>query len=80
MLNTITLPDGRLQHTTGDWIGIQNPNEPMTKTKWRRTDIEYYDVNGYTQMRNSIGNLTCTCKGYIFRKSCRHIKEINDKR
>ena len=54
-MNTITLPDGRLKHTTGNWIGIQNADEPITKTKWRRTDIEYYDVNGYTQMRNSIG-------------------------
>ena len=77
---TKTLDNGTIQHTLENWIGIQQPNEPMTKTKWRRTDIEYYDVNGYTQMRNSIGNLTCTCKGYIFRKSCRHIKEINDKR
>ena len=77
MFDTITLPDGRLQHTTGNWIGIQQPNEPMTKTKWRRTDIEYHNINGYTQTRNSMGNLTCTCKGYIFRKSCRHIKEIN---
>ena len=77
---TTTLSDGTLQHTLDGWIGIQNPNEHIHKTKWRRTDIEYYDVNGYTQMRNSIGNLTCTCKGYIFRKSCRHIKELNDRR
>ena len=35
-MNTITLKDGKLKHTTGDWIGIQNPGEPMTKTKWRK--------------------------------------------
>jgi hypothetical protein len=27
-------------------------------------------------MRNSIGSFTCTCKGYIFRKKCRHIEEL----
>ena len=74
---TKTLKDGTIQHTLDNWIGIQQPNESMAKTKWLRTDIEYYNINGYTQMRNSVGNLTCTCKGYIFRKSCRHIKEIN---
>ena len=75
-MDTITLSDGRLQHKTGDWIGIQNPDEPMTKTKWRRTDVEYHNINGYTQMRNSVGNFTCTCKGFYFRKNCRHIKEL----
>ena len=43
-MNTITLKDGRLKHTTGDWIGIQNPGEPMTKTKWRRLDFEYHSI------------------------------------
>ena len=77
-MHTITLVDGTKQHNMDNWIGIQNPNEPMTKTKWRRTDVEYFNINGYTQMRNSIGNLTCTCKGYHFRKKCRHIDEVNN--
>ena len=75
-MNTIILNDGSKQHTIRNWIGIQAKGKPMVKTKWRRTDVEYHNINGYTQMRNSIGNLTCTCKGYIFRKNCRHIKEL----
>ena len=75
-MKTITLPDGTKEHTLPKWIGIQKPGDPMTKTKWRRTDMEYHNINGYTQIRNSIGNFTCTCKGYIFRKKCRHIEEL----
>ena len=75
-MNTIILKDGSKQHTIRNWIGIQAKGEPMVKTKWRRTDVEYHNINGYTQMRNSIGNFTCTCKGYIFRKNCKHIKEL----
>jgi len=75
-MNTIILKDGSKQHTIRNWIGIQAKGEPMVKTKWRRTDVEYHNINGYTQMRNSIGNLTCTCKGYIFRKNCKHIKGL----
>tara|TARA_B100000902_G_C26442650_1_gene496827 strand:+ start:37 stop:267 length:231 start_codon:yes stop_codon:yes gene_type:complete len=75
-MNTITLPNGSKQHTLPKWIGIQAKGDPMIKTKWRRTDIEYFDINGYTQTRNHMGSITCTCKGYYFRKNCRHIKEI----
>ena len=73
---TKTLDNGTIQHTLENWIGIQQPNEPMTKTKWRRTDVEYHNINGYTQMRNSVGNFTCTCKGFYFRKNCRLIKDL----
>jgi len=24
------------------------------------------------------GNFTCTCKGFMFRKNCRHVKHIRD--
>jgi len=75
-IKTIMLSGGRQKHTMEGWIGYSEPNEGMNKTKWRRTDIEYHNINGYTQMRNSVGNLTCTCKGYIFRKDCKHIKEL----
>ena len=75
-MNTITLSDGSKEHTLPNWVGIQAKGEPMVKTKWRITDMEYYNINGYTQMRNSIGSFTCTCKGYIFRKKCRHIEEL----
>ena len=75
-MHTITLKDGSKQHTLDGWIGIQPPNTTMVKTKWRRTDMEYFNVGGYTQIRNQMGSVTCTCKGYHFRKNCRHIKEI----
>jgi len=75
-IKTIMLIGGKQKHTMEGWIGYSEPNEGMNKTKWRRTDIEYHNINGYTQMRNSVGNLTCTCKGYIFRKDCKHIKEL----
>ena len=75
-MHTITLKDGSKQHTLDGWVGIQPPNTTMVKTKWRRTDMEYFNVGGYTQIRNQMGSVTCTCKGYHFRKNCRHIKEI----
>ena len=77
-MNTIILSDGSKEHTLPNWIGIQGKGKPMTKTKWRRTDMEYYNINGYTQIRNHMGSISCTCKGYIFRKKCRHIEEIKN--
>ena len=75
-MDTTILKDGTKQHKIKGWIGLQKPNEPMTKTKWRRTDLEYFNVNGYTQVRNKMGSITCTCKGFYFRKKCRHINEL----
>mgnify|MGYP003121321932 CR=1 FL=1 len=75
-MQTTILKDGSKQHTLDGWVGIQPPNTTMVKTKWRRTDMEYFNVGGYTQIRNQMGSVTCTCKGYHFRKNCRHIKEI----
>ena len=43
-MNTIILKDGTKEHTLPNWIGIQAKGEPMTKTKWRRTDIEYHNI------------------------------------
>ncbi len=75
-MNTIILSDGSKQHKLPNWIGIQKPGEPMVKTKWRRLDFEYHSINGYTQTIDNRGNISCTCKGYFFRKNCRHIKEL----
>lgn len=72
---TTTLQNGSKQHQIDGWIGIQKPNQPMMKTKWRRVDSEYYEINGYSIMRIN-GKLQCECKGYIFRKNCKHIKSI----
>ena len=77
-METTTLPDGRLKHTLEGWIGIQNPNQSITKTKWRRTDTQYSTINGYTVTRNNEGKMTCECKGYKFRKNCRHITEVKN--
>ncbi len=77
-METTTLPDGRLKHTLEGWIGIQNPNQSITKTKWRRTDTQYWTINGYTVTRNNDGKMTCECKGYKFRKHCRHITEAKN--
>ena len=76
MLNTTTLPNGNIQHTIDGWIGIQSPDEPMTKTKWRRTDYTYWEVNDYTVTRDTTNHYSCECKGYIFRKKCKHIESI----
>ena len=75
-MNTIILDNGIKQHTLEGWIGIQQPNEPMTKTKWKRTDYEYHTINGYSVIKDNVGRVTCTCKGFHFRKNCRHIKEL----
>ena len=75
-MNTVTLPNGNKQHTMKNWIGIQLPNTPMTKTQWRRTDYEYHTINGYSITKDNMGRVSCTCKGYHFRKNCRHIKEV----
>ena len=75
-MNTITLPNGNKQHTMKNWVGIQLPNTPMTKTQWRRTDYEYHTINGYSITKDNMGRVSCTCKGYHFRKNCRHIKEV----
>ena len=77
-MQTITLSDGSKQHTLPKWIGIQSKGDSMVKTKWRRTDLEYFNVGGYTQVRNYMGSITCTCKGYYFRKKCRHIDEVRN--
>ena len=75
-MDTITLKDGTLQHKLEGWIGLQNPNEPITKTKWKRTDFEYHTINGYSVIKDNVGRVTCTCKGFYFRKNCRHIKGL----
>ena len=77
-METTTLPDGRLKHTLEGWIGIQNPNQSIIKTKWSRTDTQYWTINGYTITRDNEGKMTCECKGYRFRKNCRHITEAKN--
>ena len=75
-MQTISLKDGTKQHILDGWVGIQHPNTPMVKTKWRRTDFQYWEINGYTITQNNLGRMSCECKGYFFRKKCRHITEV----
>ena len=86
-METTTLPDGRLKHTLEGWIGIQNPKELMNKTKWRRTDMKYWEVKSaskskpgvvytYTVTKNILGNMACDCLGYRYHKDCKHIKGL----
>ena len=73
---TTTLTDGRLKHKLDNWTGYQTPGEPISKTKWYRDDFKYHTINGYSVIKDNVGRVTCTCKGYYFRKNCRHTKEI----
>tara|TARA_Y100000592_G_scaffold83462_1_gene133327 strand:+ start:245 stop:487 length:243 start_codon:yes stop_codon:yes gene_type:complete len=79
MVTTI-LPDGRLKHVLDNWTGFQNPNEPITKTKWYRDDMEYHEIQGsnttYIVTRDKMGKINCECKGFQFRKKCKHVLEI----
>tara|TARA_B100002019_G_scaffold269084_1_gene261572 strand:+ start:338 stop:571 length:234 start_codon:yes stop_codon:yes gene_type:complete len=75
-MNTITLKDGSKQHTLNGWIGIQPANVSITKTKWKRTDFEYHVINGYSVIKDNLGRVKCSCKGFHFRKNCRHVKEL----
>ena len=88
-MNTITLSDGRLKHTLDDWIGYQNPNEPMTKTKWFKKGMKYWEVKSaskskpgvvytYTVTKDALGKMTCSCLGYNFHKKCKHLSEVSD--
>ena len=79
-IKTIMLIGGKQKHTMEGWIGYSEPNEGMNKTKWRRTDMEYHEIQGsnstYVVTRDSDGKINCQCKGFQFRKKCKHILEI----
>jgi len=83
MFDTTTLPDGRLKHKIEGWVGYQNPGEPMTKTKWLKDGVKYWEVKGtknmYLVTRNTTGKMNCECKGFMFRKKCKHVTEILEK-
>jgi len=55
----------------------------MTKTKWFKDSVEYWEVKGtkdtYIVTRNDAGKMNCECKGFMFRKKCKHITEILEK-
>ena len=80
MFDTTTLPDGRLKNKIEGWTGNQNPGEPMTKTRGLRDDVEYHEIQGsnsiYIVQKDRTGKVSCECKGFQFRKKCKHIMQI----
>ena len=81
-MTSITLSDGRIKHTTPGWTGYQNPGEPMLKTKWLKDGVKYWEVKGtknmYLVTRNTSGKMNCECKGFMFRKKCKHILNLSE--
>jgi len=75
-IKTIMLSGGKQKHTMKGWIGYTNPNEGLNKAKWYRTDFTYHTINGYSVTEDNTGKISCNCKGFYFRKDCKHIKEV----
>ena len=43
-----------------------------------KKDFEYYMINGYSVIKDNLGRVKCSCKGFHFRKNCRHVKELGN--
>ena len=82
-MTSTTLSDGTIKYRTGDWTGYRNSSEPMTKTKWYKDGVKYWEVKGskntYIVKINGNNLLECECLGFTYRKNCKHIKEIVNK-
>ena len=82
MIST-TLSDGTIRHTTPGWVGYQKPGQSMLMTKWFKDGVKYWEVKGsqtYLVTQDISGKMNCECKGFMFRKKCRHISEILEKK
>ena len=80
-MTSTTLSDGRIKHITPGWTGYQNPSEPMSKTKWFKGGVKYWEVKGsqtYLVTKDSLGKMNCECKGFMFRKKCKHILNLSE--
>lgn len=44
----------------------------------KSTPHAQFSVRGYSQFWDMMGGLQCTCKGFQFRKTCKHVREIED--
>ena len=82
-MTSTTLSDGRIKYTTDGWIGFRKPTEPMTKTKWYKNGVKYWEVKGskntYVVSCDERNLLKCECLGFTYRRNCKHIKEIVSK-
>ena len=80
---SIALSDGRIKHRLDGWTGYQNSNEPITKTKWYKEGVKYWEVQGskntYVVSVDEYNHLSCECIGFRYHKNCKHIKEIVNK-
>ncbi len=87
-MDTVTLSDGRLKHTLNDWTGYQNPDEPITKTKWYKKNMKYWDIKSNSKSKpgvvytytvtldTTINYMSCSCLGFRFHSKCKHIEEV----
>ena len=88
------LEDGTIQHTFTDntkWIGIQQPNQHISKTKWTNLEMpvsqtwefEASDRSkkaGFTKWVVTLVNdkLMCDCGGFRFQRQCKHTRQVED--
>lgn len=85
------LSDARVCLTTGNpsfpvrvlekrWItsvdGVETSPPPPKRAGVRRVAGSRGDV--YTVSTDEEGVATCTCKGFVYRRSCRHVSECGD--
>lgn len=85
------LSDAQLCLTTGEpnfpvrvlekrWItavdGVEHAPPPPRRAGVRRVAGSRGDV--YTVSTDEGGVATCTCKGFVYRRSCRHVSECGD--
>jgi hypothetical protein len=81
-MTSTTLSDGRIKHITPGWTGYQNPNEPMTKTKWFKDGTKYWEIEGtkntYVVSCDERNLLKCECLGFTYRKRCKHITQVKE--
>ena len=88
-MKTIKLSNGTLQHTLPGWVGIQQLNEPISKTKWtnlNRPISEQWEFEASDKSKKagfskwvvqSINNkLECEWGGFRFKKHCKHIDQV----
>ena len=89
-MTSVTLPDGRIKHSTDGWTGYQNSGEPITKTKWVKHGTKQWQVKSaskskpgvvytYTVLKDNLNKFSCSCLGYRYQKKCKHITEILNK-
>ncbi len=70
--NWVSVPDGTSLENL-KWIDTT----PKKKNKINSWDVSGSNGNTYSVQWNE-SFYSCTCPGYTYRRTCRHIKEISD--